>query len=93
MILGFKLQSEKTFKQIKENSWGNMSYTSKRIKKEGIIKISPDVMDVILEGMEDKNKKIREAAYSTWVSIVELESDKITDDMLDKITKALKTYS
>ena len=70
-----------------------MSYSSKQIKKEGIIKISPDVMNAILEGMEDKDKRKREAAYSTWVSIVELESDKITDDMLDKITKALKTYS
>ena len=70
-----------------------MSYSSKQIKKEGIIKISPEVMNAILEGMEDKDKRKREAAYSTWVSIVELESDKITDDMLDKITKALKTYS
>ncbi len=70
-----------------------MSYTSKKVTKEGIIKLSPDVVEVILEGMEDKNKKVREAAYSTWVSIVELESDKVTDDMLDKISKALKTYS
>ena len=71
----------------------NMSYTPKQTKKEGIIKISTDVMNVILEGMENKDKNVREAAYSTWVSIVELESDKITDEMLDKITKALKTYS
>ena len=70
-----------------------MSYTPKQNKKEGIIKISSDVMDAILEGMEDKDKRKREAAYSTWVSIVELESDKITEDMLDRITKALKTYS
>ena len=70
-----------------------MSFTSKKPKKEGIIKLSPDVMDVILEGMGDNNNKVREAAYSTWVSIVELESDKITDEMLDRITKALKTYS
>ena len=42
--------------------------------------------------MNDKNREVREAAYSTWVAMVELESDKVTDDMLQRITSALKTY-
>ena len=71
----------------------NMSYTTQKIQKDGTLKLTPEIVDVIIDGMTDKNNNIREAAYSTWVSIVELESDKITEDMLDKITKALKTYS
>ncbi len=70
-----------------------MSYSSQKTKKEGIIKLTPEIMDVIVEGIEDKNKKKREAAYSTWVSLVELESNKVTDEMLERITKAMKTYS
>jgi len=70
-----------------------MSYTTQKIQKDGTLKLTPEIVDVIIDGMTDKNNNIREAAYSTWVSIVELESDKITEDMLDKITKALKTYS
>ena len=45
-----------------------------------------------MDGIRDENQKVREAAYSTWVSIVELESNKVTSDMIDKITKALKSY-
>jgi len=72
---------------------GNMSYTTNKIQKDGTLKLTPEIVDVIIDGMTDKNNKIREAAYSTWVSIVELESDKITKDMLDKVTEALKTYN
>ncbi len=71
----------------------NMSYITQKIQKDGTLNLTPEIVDVIVDGMTDKNNKIREAAYSTWVSIVELESDKITKDMLDKVTKALKTYS
>ena len=70
-----------------------MSYSTQKIQKDGTLKLTPEIVEVIIDGMTDKNNKIREAAYSTWVSIVELESDKITDDMLDKVIKALKTYS
>ena len=70
-----------------------MSYSSQKTKKEDIIKLTPEIMDVIVEGIEDKNKKKREAAYSAWVSLVELESNKVTDEMLERITKAMKTYS
>ncbi|MHA2358431.1 MAG: HEAT repeat domain-containing protein [Candidatus Heimdallarchaeaceae archaeon] len=69
-----------------------MSYTTQKVNNEGTIRITPEIIDIIVEGMKDKNQNIREAAYSTWVSIVELESDKITDEMLEKVTKALKTY-
>lgn len=70
-----------------------MSYTTQKIQKDGTLKLTPEIVDVIVDGMTDENNKVREAAYSTWVSIVELESDKITEDMLDKVTRALKTYS
>ncbi|MFW9851634.1 MAG: hypothetical protein ACFFDS_01680 [Candidatus Thorarchaeota archaeon] len=70
-----------------------MSYATNKIQKDGTLKITAEIVDVIIDGMTDKNNKIREAAYSTWVSIVELESDKITKDMLDKVTEALKTYN
>ncbi len=72
---------------------GNMSYVTQKIQKDGTLKVTPEIVDVIIDGMTDKNNKIREAAYSTWVSIVELESDKITKDMIDKVAEALKTYS
>ena len=81
------------FKEKYIVKFGNMSYVTQKIQKDGTLKITPEVVDVIIDGMTDKNNKIREAAYSTWVSIVELESDKITKDMLEKVTKALKTYS
>ncbi|MCG3258309.1 MAG: hypothetical protein H7644_01040 [Candidatus Heimdallarchaeota archaeon] len=68
-----------------------MSYTPIKIKKEGL-PLTTEVVDIIVDGMTDHNKEVREAAYSTWVAIVELESDKVTDDMLHKITSALKTY-
>ncbi|MHA1668195.1 MAG: hypothetical protein ACTSX6_03090 [Candidatus Heimdallarchaeaceae archaeon] len=70
-----------------------MSYTVQlKTKDEGILNLTPEIVDIIVEGMLDKNRNVREAAYSTWVSIVELESDKVTDEMLEKITAALKTY-
>ena len=69
-----------------------MSYTPQKIKSDSTIKLTPEIVDVIVDGIKDKNQKVREAAYSTWVSIVELESNKVTNDMVDKIAKALKTY-
>ncbi|TFG10433.1 hypothetical protein EU534_01000 [Candidatus Heimdallarchaeota archaeon] len=70
-----------------------MSYTPIKTKKESPIStLSSDVVDIIVDGMKDSNKEVREAAYSTWVSIVELESDKVTEEMLQKVTSALKTY-
>jgi hypothetical protein len=68
-----------------------MSYAPQKQLKSGL-NISSEVVDIIVDGMKDSNKDVREAAYSTWVSIVELESDKITDEMIEKITKAIKTY-
>jgi hypothetical protein len=68
-----------------------MSYTPTKIKKEGL-PLTTEVVDIIVDGMTDHNKEVREAAYFTWVAIVELESDKVTEDMLHKITSALKTY-
>ena len=61
-------------------------------RKSGGLTLTTEVVDIIVDGMNDKNKEVREAAYSTWVAIVELESDKVTDDMLQRITSALKTY-
>ncbi|NPD89863.1 MAG: hypothetical protein HGN29_14210 [Asgard group archaeon] len=69
-----------------------MSYTPQKLKSDGTLELTPEIVDVIVDGIKDKNQKVREAAYSTWVSIVELESNKVTNDMIDKITKALKTY-
>lgn len=70
-----------------------MSYTPIRIKNEKQIStLNSEVVDIIVDGMKDNNKEVREAAYSTWVAIVELESDKVTDEMLQKVTSALKTY-
>ncbi len=70
-----------------------MSYTPIRTKKESQIStLNSEVVDIIVDGMKDNNKEVREAAYSTWVAIVELESDKVTDEMLQKVTSALKTY-
>ncbi len=69
-----------------------MSYTPQKIKSTGTIELTSEIVDVIVDGIKDKNQKVREAAYSTWVSIVELESNKVTSDMIDKITEALKTY-
>ena len=68
-----------------------MSYTSLKRKNDGMA-LTAEVVDIIVDGMNDKNKEVREAAYSTWVAMVELESDKVTDDMLQRITSALKTY-
>ncbi|MBY9000735.1 MAG: hypothetical protein KGD64_07475 [Candidatus Heimdallarchaeota archaeon] len=70
-----------------------MVYLQQKISKESGIKLTNDVVDIIVDGMTDNNRSVREAAYSTWVSIVEMESDQVTDDMLVKITQALKTYS
>jgi hypothetical protein len=70
-----------------------MSYTPIKIKKESKIStLNTEVVDIIVDGMRDTNKEVREAAYSTWVAIVELESDKVTEEMLQKVTSALKTY-
>lgn len=69
-----------------------MSYSQLKNNEECLIRLTPEVLDIIVEGMQDNNRNVREAAYSTWVSIVELESDKITDDMIVKVTNALKTY-
>lgn len=70
-----------------------MSYNPFKAKKESIIStLNSEVVDIIVDGMKDKNIEVREAAYSTWVAIVELESDKVTDEMLQKVTSALKTY-
>ncbi|MCE7741793.1 MAG: hypothetical protein GOP50_04990 [Candidatus Heimdallarchaeota archaeon] len=70
-----------------------MSYTPIKLKKSSKIStLNTDVVDIIVDGMRDKNKEVREAAYSTWVAIVELESDKVTEEMLQKVTSALKTY-
>lgn len=68
-----------------------MSYTPLKRKNDGMA-LTAEVVDIIVDGMNDKNKEVREAAYSTWVAMVELESDKVTDDMLQRITSALKTY-
>lgn len=70
-----------------------MKIIQQKINKDSGLKLTNDVVDIIIEGMGDINRSVREAAYSTWVSIVELESDQVTDDMLEKITRALKTYS
>ena len=70
-----------------------MAYAPIKTKKENKIStLSSDVVDIIVDGMRDNNKEVREAAYSTWVAIVELESDKVTEEMLQKVTSALKTY-
>ena len=69
-----------------------MSYTPQKIKSSGTLELTPEIVDVIVDGIKDGNRKVREAAYSTWVSIVELESNKVTNDMIDRIAKALKTY-
>ncbi|MHA1200225.1 MAG: hypothetical protein ACTSQF_12940 [Candidatus Heimdallarchaeaceae archaeon] len=70
-----------------------MSYTPIEIKKSSKIStLNTEVVDIIVDGMRDTNKEVREAAYSTWVAIVELESDKVTEEMLQKVTSALKTY-
>lgn len=70
-----------------------MSYTPLKIEKEKkITTLNSEVVDIIVDGMKDRSIEVREAAYSTWVAIVELESDKVTDEMLQKITDALKTY-
>jgi hypothetical protein len=69
-----------------------MSYTPQKIKSNSTLELTPEIVDVIVNGIKDENKKVREAAYSTWVSIVELESNKVTSDMIDKIAEALKTY-
>ena len=68
-----------------------MSYTPLKRKNDGMA-LTAEIVDIIVDGMNDKNKEVREAAYSTWVAMVELESDKVTDDMLQRITSALKTY-
>ena len=68
-----------------------MLYTPIKRISDGL-SLTTEVVDIIVDGMNDKNKEVREAAYSTWVAIVELESDKVTDDMLQRITSALKTY-
>ncbi|OLS32645.1 MAG: hypothetical protein HeimAB125_06800 [Candidatus Heimdallarchaeota archaeon AB_125] len=68
-----------------------MSYTPLKRKNDGMA-LTAEVVDIIVDGMNDKNREVREAAYSTWVAMVELESDKVTDDMLQRITSALKTY-
>ncbi len=70
-----------------------MTYLQQKIPIESGLKLSDEVVDIIVEGMTDKNRGVREAAYSTWVSIVEMESDQVTDEMLSKVTQALKTYS
>ncbi|MCK4896084.1 MAG: hypothetical protein KAS47_04700, partial [Candidatus Heimdallarchaeota archaeon] len=70
-----------------------MTYLQQKIPIESGLKLSDEVVDIIVEGMYDKNRGVREAAYSTWVSIVEMESDQVTEEMLSKITQALKTYS
>ncbi len=70
-----------------------MSYTPIELKKGNKIStLNTEVVDIIVDGMKDNNKEVREAAYSTWVAIVELESDKVTEEMLQKVTSALKTY-
>ena len=69
-----------------------MSYTPQKVKSDGTLALTPEIVDVIVEGIKNENRKVREAAYSTWVSIVELESNKVTSDMIDRIAKALKTY-
>jgi len=70
-----------------------MTYLQQKITKESGLKLTNDVVDIVVEGMSDKNRGVREAAYSTWVSIVEMESDQVTEEMLTKVTQALKTYS
>ena len=70
-----------------------MTYLQQKIPIESGLKLSDEVVDIIVEGMSDKNRGVREATYSTWVSIVEMESDQVTDEMLSKVTQALKTYS
>lgn len=70
-----------------------MSFLQQKIKKDSGLKLTAEVVDIIVEGMNDNNRGVREAAYSTWVSIVEMESDQVTDEMLEKVTDALKTYS
>ncbi|MHA1482701.1 MAG: hypothetical protein ACTSUP_10585 [Candidatus Heimdallarchaeaceae archaeon] len=70
-----------------------MTYLQQKVPIESGLKLSDEVVDIIVEGMSDKNRGVREAAYSTWVSMVEMESDQVTDEMLSKVTQALKTYS
>ena len=70
-----------------------MTYLQQKVTKDSGLKLTNDVVDIIIEGMSDNNRSVREAAYSTWVSIVEMESDQVTEEMLVKVTQALKTYS
>jgi oligoendopeptidase F len=70
-----------------------MTYLQQKITKESGLKLTNEVVDIIVEGMSDNNRGVREAAYSTWVSVVEMESDQVTEEMLSKVTQALKTYS
>ncbi|MHA1347731.1 MAG: hypothetical protein ACTSVO_05385 [Candidatus Heimdallarchaeaceae archaeon] len=70
-----------------------MTYLQQKVTKDVGLKLTNEVVDIIVEGMSDTNRGVREAAYSTWVSVVEMESDQVTEEMLTKITQALKTYS
>jgi len=70
-----------------------MTYLQQKITIESGLKLTNEVVEIIVEGMSDTNRGVREAAYSTWVSIVEMESDQVTEEMLSKVTQALKTYS
>ncbi len=83
---------DKSFKFLREINT-RMTYLQQKVTIESRLKLTNEVVEIIVEGMSDTNRGVREAAYSTWVSIVEMESDQVTEEMLTKVTQALKTYS
>jgi len=60
---------------------------------KGYEAITPEVFDIIIKGMKDTSDTIREQAYSTWIHLVELVSDEVTDDMNKKLVETLQTYT
>ena len=60
---------------------------------KGYEAISSEIFDIIIKGMKDKNVTTREQAYSTWVQLVELVSDEVTEEMNKKIVETLQTYT
>ena len=68
--------------------------TLKSLKNhKGYEAISPEVFDIIIKGMKNKSDTIREQAYSTWIQLVELVSDEVTEDMNKKLVETLQTYT
>ncbi len=60
---------------------------------KGYEAITPEVFDIIIKDMKDTSITIREQAYSTWIQLVELVSDEVTEDMNKKLVETLQTYT